>query len=211
MIREELQHLAIDIDSVHPHPRNVRQGDIGAICESLKSHGQYRSIVYQKSSGRILAGNHTWKAAKALGWSQIAATPVVCDDEQALRILLADNRANDLADYDNGELLDILKEIADTPLSLEGTLFDADFLEQLQRDIVTPLTLDVDDAFSKLPTNDRPDATQMTFTLTLDQAEQVKQAIAKSKKRHEFQDSENDNSNGNALWAICDEWQRQVG
>ncbi len=37
MIRKELQHLAIEIDEVHTHPSNVRQGDVGAICESLKA------------------------------------------------------------------------------------------------------------------------------------------------------------------------------
>lgn len=142
MIREELQHLAIDIDTVHPHPRNVRQGDVGAISQSLTAHGQYRTIVYQQSTGRILAGNHTWKAAKALGWKQIAATPVVCDDDQALRILLADNKANDLATYDDTELLELLKELADTTPQLEGTLFELEDLELLRSDTEEPYTPD---------------------------------------------------------------------
>jgi len=135
MIREELQPLAIDIDTVHTHPRNVRQGDIGAISESLKVHGQYRPIVYQQSTGRILAGNHTWKAAKALGWKEIAATPVVCNDEQALRILLMDNRANDLATYDDSELAELLKELEATDESLLGTGFDGDELDQIVADL----------------------------------------------------------------------------
>lgn len=135
MIREELQHLAIDIDTIQTHERNVRQGDIGAISESLKTHGQYRPIVYQKSTGRILAGNHTWKAAKALGWKQIAATPVDCDNEQALRILLVDNRANDLATYDDSQLAELLKELATTDESLLGTGFDGDELDQIVADL----------------------------------------------------------------------------
>ena len=73
------------------------------------------------------------------------------------------------------------------------------------------MTLDLDAAFGKLPTDDRPNATQMTFTVTLDQAEQIKECLAASKKRHDFDDTGNENSNGNALWAICDEWQRSVG
>lgn len=139
MIRKELEHLAINIDEIHTHPSNVRQGDVGAICESLKAHGQYRAIVFQKSTGRILAGNHTWKAAKALGWTQIAATPVICDDESALRILLADNKASDLATYDNDQLEELLRELALTERSLEGTLFDGDYLDQLINDNDSPL------------------------------------------------------------------------
>jgi len=121
----------IDIDTVHPHPRNVRQGDIGAITQSLQAHGQFRAISYQKSTGRILAGNHTWKAAKALGWTKIVASAVVCDDEQALKILLVDNRSSDLATYDDKELMELLKELAQNDPLLEGTLFDGDDLDDL--------------------------------------------------------------------------------
>lgn len=135
MIREGLQHLSIEIDEIHPHPRNVRQGDVGAISESLRIHGQYRPVVYQQSTKRILAGNHTWKAAKALGWKEIAATPIVCDDEQALRILLVDNRANDLATYDNEELSNILRELEQTSAKLDGTGFDGDALDELIADL----------------------------------------------------------------------------
>jgi len=131
MIREELQELAVDIDTLQTHPRNVRQGDIGAISESLKAHGQYRPIVYQASTGYVLAGNHTLKAAQALGWKQVAATAVQCDDTQALRILLADNRSSDLATYDDKELLELLKDVASTNDELLGTLYDGDDLDDM--------------------------------------------------------------------------------
>jgi hypothetical protein len=131
----EIETQTIDIDTVHPHPRNVRQGDVGAISQSLKAHGQYRPITYQKSTGRILAGNHTWKAAKALGWKNIVASAVVCDDDEAIRILIADNRTSDLADYDDAGLAELLKELADTTTGLEGTLFDGDALDQLLNDL----------------------------------------------------------------------------
>lgn len=152
MIRKEIEHLAINIDELHTHPSNVRQGDVGAISESLEAHGQYRSIVYQQSTKRILAGNHTWKAAKALGWTHIAATPVICDDEQALRILLADNKANDLATYDEPELIELLKQLADTSDGLLGTLFDGDELDSLIEDNSHfELPTDVDDLPDKAP------------------------------------------------------------
>jgi DNA modification methylase len=152
MIRKEIEHLAINIDELHTHPSNVRQGDVGAISESLEAHGQYRSIVYQQSTKRILAGNHTWKAAKALGWTHIAATPVICDDEQALRILLADNKANDLASYDEPELIQLLKQLADTDEGLLGTLFDGDELDLLIADNSHfELPTDVDDVPDNVP------------------------------------------------------------
>lgn len=140
-IREELSDLIVDISSVHTHPRNVRQGDVGAIASSLDTHGQYRPIVVHKATGNILAGNHTYLAACALGWDVIAATIVDCDEEQALRILLTDNRANDLATYDDSALTELLKELMETPTKLEGTLFDPNDLDDLVG-LLTPPNLD---------------------------------------------------------------------
>jgi len=134
-IRPEIQHLAIDITSVKPHPRNVRQGDIGSICTSLEQHGQYRPIVIQQSTNHIIAGNHTFKAASALKWKNIAGTYVDCDDETALRIMLIDNRANDKATYDDNELSALLVELADSDIGLDGTGFDGDDLDQLIKDL----------------------------------------------------------------------------
>jgi len=135
VIRPEIQSLATPITQLKPHPQNVRQGDIGAISLSLEQHGQYRPIVVQQSTGFILAGNHTYKAAKALKWKDIAATYVDVDDEQALRILLIDNRANDLASYDDSALVEMLKALMDTELKLDGTGFDPSDLDQLLKDL----------------------------------------------------------------------------
>jgi hypothetical protein len=121
----------VNIDSVIPHPMNVRQGDVGAIMESLQLHGQYRTIAVQKSTKYILAGNHTWKAAKALGWTEIAVNEIDVDDEQGARILLMDNRANDLATYNDNGLVEILQMLANTPQHLDGTGFDGDDLDDL--------------------------------------------------------------------------------
>lgn len=135
MEQRKIEYTIVDIDSVETHPKNVRQGDIGAISESLKAHGQYRPIVVDKRTNRILAGNHTWRAAKALGWQQISAGYVeTSDDDEALRILLADNRTTDLASYDNDGLEELLKELASSDKGLEGTLFDGDDLDSLISD-----------------------------------------------------------------------------
>ena len=153
MAQRQIEHLIVDIDSVQPHEKNVRQGDIGAISESLKAHGQYRPIVVDKRTNRILAGNHTWKAAKALGWQQIAAGYVETkDDDEALRILLADNRTTDLASYDDSGLADLLKQLSETDIGLEGTAFDGDDLDSLLKDLGHfELPTDVDEIPDNVP------------------------------------------------------------
>lgn len=124
----------VPLDALTVHPRNVRQGDVGAISESLKAHGQYRPIVVQRSTGHILAGNHTFKAAQALGWSEIAVTYLDVSDDEGMRILLADNRTNDLATYDDAGLVEVLRDIAATETGLTGTAFDDDDFDRLIRD-----------------------------------------------------------------------------
>ena len=124
----------VPIGKVKPHPRNPRQGDIGAIHQSINENGFYGTIVAQKSTGLILAGNHRWIAAKQAGAKSIPVTFIDVDDDHALRILLADNRTNDLASYDLGALSEVLTGLQEAG-SLAGTGYDGDDLDDILRDL----------------------------------------------------------------------------
>jgi len=136
-IPDELEDLTVPIDSVARYPQNPRDGDVGAIAVSLEENGQFRPIVVNRRDHLILAGNHTWQAAKLLGWDRIAATSIDVDDATARRIVLVDNRANDLASYDNDLLTDLLTDVVqDEGLEgLLGTGFDAEDLDDLLEEI----------------------------------------------------------------------------
>jgi DNA modification methylase len=124
----------VPISKLKPYPGNPRRGNVTAIKDSLKVVGQYRPIVVNRSTMEVLAGNHTLIAAKALGWSEIAVTYVDADPERAKRIVLADNRTNDLAGYDSQALVELLSDLED----LEGTGYGQDdldtLLDELDRD-----------------------------------------------------------------------------
>jgi hypothetical protein len=152
-ITKELVKLAKPIDSVQPHPRNVRQGDVGAIATSLEINGQYRPIVVHKSTNNILAGNHTYKAAVSLGWTEIAITYVDCTDDEALKILLADNKANDLASYDDSALADLLQDLVGGA-GLDGTLYELSDLDDLIALLEPP---NLDDLISDIGEHDDND------------------------------------------------------
>lgn len=126
-----VETVNVDINSVFPYPMNARQGDIGLIAESLSENGQFRPIVVNKRDNSILVGNHTWKAAKSLGWKEIAVTFVDVDEEEAAKIVLVDNRTADLGSYDHIELVDLLRDVP----SHEGTGYTADDLDDLMHDI----------------------------------------------------------------------------
>lgn len=100
--------VTVDIDTLKPHPKNARRGNLGVIKESLAANGQFRPIMVQEGTNYIVDGNHTWKAAKEIGWTKIKAVYLRVDDDAALRILIAANRASDLSTYDTEALADIL-------------------------------------------------------------------------------------------------------
>ncbi|WP_329317908.1 ParB N-terminal domain-containing protein [Streptomyces sp. NBC_01262] len=143
-IPELLLPLAVPIGDLTPYYRNPRNGDLPSIAESLTVNGQYRAIVVNKGThtGRhneILAGNHTYAAAQQLGWEQIAVTWVDVDDDAAARIVIVDNRTNDLAGYDSVLLAEILSEIPD----LAGTGYDRESVDRLLDDTSLPETLEL--------------------------------------------------------------------
>lgn len=143
----------VPLNVLKPHPRNPRRGNPDAIAESLKYHGQYRPIVVQASTNHIVAGNHTYQAAKQLGWGTIAVTYLDIDDDTAERILIADNRTSDLASYNNNLLSELLHSLPDldgtgfTQMDLDGIdgLFDADTDDQPTepKEPSTPATIQI--------------------------------------------------------------------
>jgi len=121
--------VLVRINDLTPYPQNPRRGDIQAIAESLSYHGQFKPIVVNKKNNTILAGNHTFKAAKRLGWKTISAVYVDVDPIEARRIMLADNRINDLASYNEGLLETVLKTFDD----LNGTGFTDGDIKALEK------------------------------------------------------------------------------
>jgi ParB-like chromosome segregation protein Spo0J len=110
----------VAIDSVKPHPENPRRGDIAAIASSVEKNGFYGAVSVQRSTGRILSGNHRWQAAKNKGFTEIPVIWLDVNDKDALRILLADNRTSDLGTYEQEALANILLELR-AAQELEGT------------------------------------------------------------------------------------------
>ena len=127
----------VPMASLVAHPRNPRRGDLEAMKDSLRHHGQYRPIVVNRSTGEVLAGNHVFRAAQELGWEEIDVAYVDVSNDEATRIVLVDNRTSDLATYDEELLVELLSGLGD----LSGTGFDEDDLDELL-DEVAPRALE---------------------------------------------------------------------
>ena len=124
---------AAPIDQFEEHPRNNRRGDIAAIRESIEKNGLFRSIVVNRRSNHILAGNHTHRVAKDLGYETIPVDYVDVDDAEAVRILLADNQTSDRGTVDPERTYHTLQFVRQSVGSIRGTGFSDDDYNRFAR------------------------------------------------------------------------------
>lgn len=97
----------VDIDSLMLDPHNARIGNVESIMDSLKRLGQHRPLVCRRENRQIIVGNHTWKAAKNLGWDKITVAWVDDDEQTAIIRGLADNATGDKATWEESVLADL--------------------------------------------------------------------------------------------------------
>jgi ParB-like chromosome segregation protein Spo0J len=131
-ISEPLQPLAIDIDKLHPDPANARKHNvknIDAIKASLHAYGQRKPVVVQRQGMIVRAGNGTLEAAKALGWTHLAAVVIDEDNATASQFAIADNRTGELAEWDTETLASLLHGMDDSTRQMLA--FDESDMESL--------------------------------------------------------------------------------
>ena len=101
------------------NPRKNAQA-VEAVAESIKEFGWKQPIVIDKNN-EIVAGDTRFQAAIKLGLETVPV--VIADDltaEQIKAYRLADNKTNELADWDFEKLQDELEGIEDLDMSLFG-------------------------------------------------------------------------------------------
>lgn len=130
-----------EIATLRHFPGNARLHDDDLLRESLAINGQYKPIIVQSSSRYVIAGNGTMAAARGLGWTEVLVAWLDCDDEQARRINLIDNRASDKARDDIGDLVALLGALGG---DLAGTGFSQDDHDAMLKFIEQPLTYEPD-------------------------------------------------------------------
>ena len=172
------------------------------INKSLAECGAGRSILID-NDGEIIAGNGVYEQAQALnipvkvietdGSELIAVkrTDLNTDDEKRKRLAVMDNSSSDTSEF---ELPLLLEDFEAVDLSEMGVEFDG---------------VDCETDMPELASGEKSPFQQMTFTLADGQAETIKEAISKAKGDSTFEYVDkmgNENSNGNALFFIVQEW-----
>lgn len=149
----------LDIAKLEPNPRNVNEGDVGAIATAIAVDGFHGTVICQdrgKKPPMIVVGEHRWRALRMLQqngielhgvhrtYEQLLADKSLMlppagtvpgqvlkmDDTRAIRKMLADNRASALSMTADAELVVLLTELANDD-ALFGSLFEGDDIDVL--------------------------------------------------------------------------------
>lgn len=193
------------IDSLFMYARNPRKNDseIPRMVAAIQEFG-FRLPILIKSDGSVIDGHLRIKAARQLGMTELPC--VLGDgmsDAQVKAFRLLANRSVQWAQWDE-ELLKLEFEdlqIADFDVELTG--FDMDEIAKYSG------IFDVNEGEPpELRDGDRAPFQQMTFTVHDEQAEEIKDAIAKAKKEGGDESEINENTNGNAIAWICQRFNR---
>lgn len=109
-IAPSLRDQAVPIGDLSPDPANARVHDersIDAIKASLRRFGQQKPVIID-AAGVVIAGNGTLEAARALGWTHVAAVRSELAGVDRTAYALADNRTAELSRWDDDALRQVV-------------------------------------------------------------------------------------------------------
>lgn len=121
----------VPVGDLIPWPGNPRRGDVDLIRESIRANGFFMPILAQTSSSRVIAGHSRLEAAVLEGLVRVPVIWLDVPDDEAQRILIVDNRSNDVATYDDAALLAMLRTLFETESGLSGSGFTDDAMDVL--------------------------------------------------------------------------------
>jgi hypothetical protein len=198
----QLKIVSIEVAKLSSDPANARkhnQKNIDSIVGSLRRFGQQKSIVVD-SFNVVRAGNGLLEAAKQLGVEYVNCVVTDLKNSDAVAYAIADNRTAELAEW-NDEMLSaqlnaLLTESEELALS-------AGFTTNEIEAIVGKFDIEEIDP-PDLAAGDREPFRQITFTVHDSQYEIIDAALKRAKSIGCGESSVNENSNGNALFSICE-------
>lgn len=143
----------VPISALKPYDRNPRIGNVEEIAKSLSKTKMYKPIIVNKRDSKILAGNHTYLAARQLGWTEMLVSYVDVDDDTAARIVLVDNKTSDMGTYDDKVLAELLASLPDPT---DGTGYSPMDLQDLIEEATSTdpgMQKTLDDLLANMPEN----------------------------------------------------------
>ena len=126
----------LPIASLKPWDKNPRNNEaaIEPVMASLKRFGWGAPLLARKATMEVIAGHTRLKAAIRLGHTEVPVRVLDITEDEAHALAVADNRTGEFAEWSDEGLIEILGHLAEeTDLGLEGTGYDVDQLEELEK------------------------------------------------------------------------------
>jgi len=187
-----------------PYARNSRthsDEQVTQIAASIKEFGFLNPVIIDGENG-IIAGHGRVLAAKKLGMVDLPAVEAGhLTDAQRRAYIIADNKLALNAGWDEEMLRVEFAELTEAGFDLDLTGFSLEEIGALGFDNDSAL-----DEMPSLPDGEKEPYQQKTFILHDEQAAIVDDAVTLARTSPLADTGINENSNGNALALICEQW-----
>jgi ParB-like chromosome segregation protein Spo0J len=192
----------VKVSSLVPYVNNSRThspDQVKQVASSIKEFGITSPVLIDEDGG-IIAGHGRVMAMEMLGIEETPAIELVgLTNAQKKAYVIADNQLALNSGWDLDMLRLEVENLQEMDFDLSMLGFEDDVIDKL---------LDIEGELPELPDGDRDPFQQKTFTLHDDQVARIDDAVDEAKKSPLADTGLNENSNGNAIALICDEWLR---
>jgi hypothetical protein len=169
-----------------------------ALNSVLDKIGWVQGVIVNQTTGNLIDGHaRIEEALKQDPSALVPYTEVRLTEKEEKQILLLLDPISSMAETDDALIQQLLADSGIEDEALLAALTDYT--------LIVPEFESLGDEFH-LPSGDKEPFQQLTFTVTDDQAEILKNALQKAKDAGPFPDTGNGNSNGNALARIAESY-----
>jgi DNA modification methylase len=129
----QYEYTTKSLVDLKPHPKNPRKHPdtlIKKLVSSIETYG-FTSPVLVDGDNRILAGHARCKAAEKMGLAEVPCITLPLTGAAADAYVVVDNKLNELSEWDESLLADLISDIDGAGFDVELTGFDIDEIDAL--------------------------------------------------------------------------------
>ena len=197
---KQYKQVTRSVDDLIPYVNNSRthsEAQITQVASSIKEFGFTNPILIDEDNG-VIAGHGRLLASKKLKLDQVPCIVLSgLSEAQRKAYVIADNQLALNSGWDLDTLRVEVEHLTELDYDLNLLGFDDDVITKL---------LDIEAELPELPDGDRDPFQQKTFTLHDEQASLIDDAMKKAKTDPRIDTGLNENSNGNAIAWICEQF-----